>query len=153
MLLDDERHDAAERRVEEALAEAEPDGEHDQQREGQRAGGVGHRERPDHRQPRRVRDQHQRPPRVPVGERPADQQRRQHREALREQDDRQRRLRPRQLERLPAERDDERSVADQRHRLAAPQEPEVPAPQRRQAADAPGGLGHRRHGPKLSSPG
>ena len=95
---------------------------------------------------REVGADHQQPPRVPVGEHAAPEQRHEHRERLERQHEPERARLPRQVGDAPAERDDERRVADERHGLAAPEEPEVAARERHERA-----LPRNRHRPRLSS--
>jgi HAD superfamily hydrolase (TIGR01549 family) len=54
-----------------------------------------------------------------------------------------------QGERLPTDRSHEGGVADQRHRLAREQQPEVAVPQRLERARRPRPAGHRRHAANL----
>src|SRR5205085_662172 len=86
-LLDDERHEAAHGRVEEPVAEPDDDREEDEAGEGQVSGRVERGERADREEAPDVGDDHHPAPLVAVGERAAEQERRQHRARLAEQDD------------------------------------------------------------------
>ena len=142
MALDDERDDPAEGRVEEPVAEPEEGGAREQDPEGEVPARVDPREGRDHRATREIGDDHQRAPRVPVCKRAADQQRRQEGEAVHHQDDRERAALAGERGRPPAERDQEGAVADERDRLARPEEPEVAAAERgRRACEARGDRG------------
>ena len=87
-------------------------------------------EREEHRHQHGAREvgaDHQQPARVPVGEHAAPEQRRQHRQRLGREHEAERARLSGQVGDAPAERDDERRVADERDRLAAPQQLEVAA--------------------------
>src|SRR4029453_9889761 len=120
VLVDDERDDAAEGRVEEPVAEAVAERQRDQQPEVEVPGGVHDGQHGHHGEAGDIGDDHQRPARVAVGESAADQQRREHRRAMGQQDDRERALRAGQRERLPPQRDEEGAVAPERDRLPPP---------------------------------
>ena len=87
------------------------------------------------------------PPLVAVGERSADEQRRELAGGEAEQDDAEARGAG-ERERLPAERGQEGHVAEQRHRLSAPQQAEVAVSKRLEDAHAAGPGGHGFHAPK-----
>ena len=102
-------------------------------------------ERTDGDEARQVGGDHQPPAREPVGQRAADQQRRQQRDRLADEDDPELR-RAGERERLPAERGHERRVADQRDELPGEEQPEVAVPERLERARAScrcGGAVHR----------
>jgi len=142
--LHDEWDDAAERGVEEAVSEPDERREQQDEREGQVAGRVGQRETADRAEAREVGDDHQRPPAVAVGEDSADQQRREGRHRLRNEDETELR-RAGQRERPPPERGDEGGVADQGDGLARPQEAEVPVLERVEDTRAPARSEQRCH--------
>ena len=77
MGLHDERHDAAGRRVEEPVGEAEADGEHEQQGKREPAAGVDDGQCADDHKARDVGRDHQHPARVAVGQRASHEQCRQ----------------------------------------------------------------------------
>jgi hypothetical protein len=83
-----------------------------------------------------------------VGERAADEHGREHADALERQDQTQRASGAGQRERAPAEGDDEGRVAEQRDRLAGPEQPEVAALEGLQDAGAGGCGSGRFHGSK-----
>ena len=88
MRLDDERHDAACRGVEEPVRQAEADRDHEEEREREVASDVDDGQSPDHDEARDIGDDHQHAARVTVGQGSADEQRRQQGEAVRHEDDR-----------------------------------------------------------------
>jgi predicted amidohydrolase len=85
---------------------------------------VEQRERPDGAEAPEVGEDHELPPLVAICESAADQQRRQQADGL-DGEDEVRASRPGDREGLPAERGQERGVADQRDRLAGPEQAEV----------------------------
>ena len=86
-LLDDERDHPAERRIEEPVPEADDVREHDEQLERQVTARIHGGQRGDGDEPGEIRDDHQPPPREPVGERAADQERGEDADALADEDD------------------------------------------------------------------
>ena len=122
--LDEERHHAAESRVEEAVAEPHQRGEHDDRPETQMAGCVHGGKRGDRREPREVGKDHHPPARRPVGERAADQQSREEPARLAEEHDPEA-AGANERERPPAERREEGRVSDQGDRLPCEEQPEV----------------------------
>ena len=139
-LLDDERHDPAEGRLEEAVREPDQRHEHEDRREREAPRRVERREDADQDGAGEVGADHQPPPRIAVGDHPADQERRQQRRRLEREHEAERARRAGQGRHVPADRDEERRVPGERDRLAAPEEPEVAAAECRDGAAARSGL-------------
>ena len=147
---DDLRDDGVHRREEQRVGDAEHDPHHDEMPQLGASGQDEAGKQADGHAAGDVRGEHQATRRDPVGQRAADDDEDGTRDAGRQEHAAQGEAGAGQVEHEPGQRDEVELVAEQRHGLADPDEPEVAQDERSQDGE-PGGRG-RRHGVHVTPP-